>query len=160
MSIDITSLLSQSGVTNISDLRALINRTNDADLSAAVEEFSKLLTDETDKLKQGETQSAQDSEALSLIKALDKSILGNSLSETESVEMVKEWSQGERSEELISELATGHLMGIALTSSSEDEDDDTTTLSSLSTTDNESTETLADRLEGIVASLGNITAKS
>jgi len=157
MSLDISSLLQASGINSISDLRNVINNATDEQLSSAVESFSQLLTDETGKFADGKTQATEDSELEELVNALDKSILGNSMTSIDSKDLLRELQNDSKREEVIKELTSGQMMGIVLTDSDSDDDIQESITTGVQSQE-ETTESLADSLQTILAGIGQITA--
>ena len=124
-------------------------------------EFSQLLTETIDGLTKNNTASAENSEMQNLIAALDKSILGkagNTFNVTEFAEAMLQDKNA--AQDVLSQLAGGHMQAIVTTSSEDNDEDDTSIFGTNDYTKvptlSDETESLSDNLETIMEHLNRV----
>lgn len=158
MGIDINTYLSTQGINTIASSKILAEEI----AISGSENFEKTLAEASEKLTQVSEQSAKLNEMQGLLDSLDKTILGRVADSINTEELAEELlSNPEESKDVMSELMNGQMSAIVMTDSddSEDADDAVNTSISDSLSGEATTETLAQNLETIMASINSTSAQ-
>lgn len=170
MNTDINSLLTGKGISDLSYVTEVFRQAaKSAGETGAASGFTDLLTAETARLaaQTGETalttaeltetvnKSKDLSEMQELIASLDKSILGSVSATLDKDAVAADLMNDPHAGDVVGSLVNGHMNGIVLADPDElDEEDDEFKSEAVTKLRDQTTETLAENLENIIASLG------
>lgn len=156
MEIDMTSVLLNSGLKEITEYSQVSGKQNGADGIADAEksDFLDVLTDEVAKLTENSSKTTELEELSNLIDSLDQSILGGVLSNLDTEEVAESILSDKSGGDVVEQLVSGHLQSIVMTPQ-KDENAETSMTSDVGNgiAEEVSTETLSENLETILASL-------